>query len=125
MIHAPAPPPYGLKDRVAALVAMRETALRQLPLVRLAQNADCRLPARLTDLGEATGRWRTEWTEALGLNVKRPRKVKPDQGWLARERDLLTAAISAADADIAAARARRSDVEARMTEVAERIRRTV
>lgn len=115
--------PPALESRVAALIAVRDTAVRQLPLVRLAQNADCRVPGRLKGMGEAATRWRAEWSEALGLNVKRPRKIKPDQAWLARERETLSVAIAAIDADIAAARARRSEVEARMTRVAESVRR--
>ena len=124
--HEPAdarPSPPVLETRVAALIAVRDTAVRQLPLVRLAQNADCRLPDRLKGMGEAATRWRTEWSDALGLTARRPRKIKPDQAWLAREREALSGAIEAIDAEIAAARARRSEVEGRKTRVAEHVRR--
>ena len=115
--------PHPLAARLEALVSVRNAALRQLPLVRQAQNADCRVPDRLKSVGDAVTAWREEWGDALGLNGKRSRKIKPDQVWLTRERERLTGLIDAADQDIAAARARRAEAETRMAGVAETVRR--
>lgn len=115
--------PHPLAARLDALVAARNAALRQLPLVRLAQNADCRVPDRLKSVGEAVTGWREEWGDALGVNGKRTKRIKPDQVWLARERESLVGLIDAADRDIAAARERRVEAETRMETVAETVRR--
>lgn len=115
--------PHPLAARLEALVSVRNAALRQLPLVRLAQNADCRVPERLKSVGEAVTGWREEWGDALGVNGKRTKRIKPDQVWLTRERESLVDLIDAADRDIAAARERRVEAETRMETVAETVRR--
>ena len=114
---------HPLTERLAALVAVRNAAIRQLPLVRSAQNADWRVPDRLKILVEAVSGWRGAWREGLGLDRKRPRKIVPDQQGLARERDGLLAVLEAVRRDLSEATTRRAQAMTRMEQVAESVRR--
>ena len=114
---------HPLTERLASLVAVRNAAIRQLPLVRSAQNADCRVPDRLKTLAEAEARWRDDWRVGLGLDRKRPRKIIPDQQGLARERDGLFSTLEAVRRDLSEATTRRAQALARMEQVAESVRR--
>ena len=114
---------HPLAARLAFLIAVRNAAVRQLPLVRLAQNADCVIPDRLKTMAGAVATWRDAWREALGLNRKRPKAIRPDQCVLSRERDALIWVLDEAGRDLAEARARRAQAQTRMEQVAESVRR--
>ena len=114
---------HPLTGRLASLVVLRNTAIRQLPLVRMTQNADCALPDRLKSLAEAASTWRAAWREGLGLDRKRPRKIVPDQIGLMRDRDALIAVLEGVRRDLSAAATRRAQAMTRMEKVAESVRR--
>lgn len=113
----------ALARRLAVLVASRNAALRQLPLARVVQNAGWRTPERLKATTAALAEWRETWKADLGLQGRRPRKVRPDVVGLRETRDRATAALDAAQAEVAAARERRAEAVARMEAAAEQARR--
>ena len=114
---------HPLAARLALLIAVRNAAVRQLPLVRLAQNADRALPDRLKTLAGAVADWRDAWRDGLGLNRKRPKTIRPDLSALTRDRDALAWVLDEARRDLAEARARRTRAQTRMEQVAENVRR--
>ena len=113
---APAPVaslPHPLETRLAALEAVRATAIGRLPLLRAAQNADCRAPAALKQVCDGIEAWRADWQDALGLSGKKPKKVAPDRVRLANASSVLTATITAAGHELSAAQGRRAELDAR------------
>lgn len=124
----PLPPPLlspyeRLEARLAAMGAVRAAALRQLALVRMAQNADLPAVARLATAGEAVARWRADWTEGLGLQARRPRRIRADATRLASEKVALEGVLTGIEQSLAGARARRAEAAERMERVAVAIRR--
>lgn len=117
--HAPTEgaAPHPLEARQATLGACRTAALRALPLIRSAQNADARASEALKACADGVAAWRDDWKDALGLSGKRPKSVRPDRDRMARTRDELRARIDRALADLTASRSRRADIEGRMTEL--------
>lgn len=109
--------PHPLEARRATLDACRAAALRSLPLIRGAQNADARATEALKVCADGVAAWRDDWKDALGLAGKRPKKVRPDRERMARGRDDLKGRIDRALAELTAARARRADIEGRMAEL--------
>lgn len=105
--------PHPLETRLAALEAVRATAIGRLPLLRAAQNADCRTPAALKQICDGVEAWRADWQDALGLAGKRPKKVRPDRVRLSNASTALTDRIEAAGREVSAAQARRAELEAR------------
>lgn len=115
-VHAPVPVtslPHPLEIRLAALEALRATAIGRLPLLRAAQNADCRTPAVLQQVCDGVEAWRADWQDALGLAGKRPKKVTPDRVRLTNATSALTERIEAAGRELSAARGRRAELDAR------------
>lgn len=106
--------PHPLEVRRAALDACRAAALRSLPLIRAAQNADARAAGTLKACVDGVTAWRADWKGALGLAGKRPKKVRPDPASLSRSRDDLLARTDRALAELTAARARHNEIEDRM-----------
>lgn len=102
--------PHPLSLRLAALESVRAAALARLPVLRATQNADWRTPAALNAVTGAVEAWRADWTEALGLAGKKPRKVRPERARLTASTTALSEAIEAAERELAAARARRSEI---------------
>lgn len=98
----------------AALEACRSAVLGSLPLVRIAQNADARAADRLGGCLQGVADWREGWRQALGLSGRRPRRVRPDPERLTGLRDDLLAQTGRALGELADARARRDEVEARL-----------
>lgn len=98
-------------DHLAATVA---TAVRQLPLVRAIQNTESRTADSLRRAIDGLADWREGWTAGLGLEGKRPRRIRPDAVALWRDREGVAAKLNAADIEVAESRTRRSDVERRM-----------
>lgn len=105
--------PHPLETRLAALEAVRATAIGRLPLLRAAQNADCRAPDALKQVCDGVEAWRADWRDALGLAGKRPKKVKPDRMRLLDASTALTDRIDAASRDLSAAQSRRAELDAR------------
>jgi len=103
-----------LRGRLTLAHHVRDSAIKALPCIRAAQNGDVQALARLKALPETAEAWRSDWTDALGLAGRKPKKVRPDAQRLNRTRDALLQALGAADSAIAAAKARRSDVEGRL-----------
>lgn len=121
----PEPTPHHIHARRAVLTAAEGEAVRLLPLGRCIQNADCDLPAALRQATGAVEDWTTGWRVRLGLDRKRPRRVRPDTHPMEVERAKVAEALQAIDSRLAAARARRTDIEARMAAAAAAIRRPV
>lgn len=117
--HPPAAdaPPHPLEARKAALDACRAAALGALPLIRNAQNADARAAEALKACGDGAAAWRRDWSEALGLAGKRPKKVRPERERLLRLRDEMLARIDGAEAELTASGARRTAVEGRLRDL--------
>ena len=115
--HADGDASHPLEARKAALDACRAAALGALPLIRNAQNADARAAGALTACGDGMAAWRRDWSEALGLAGKRPKKVRPDRDRLLRLRDVMVARIDRAAAELTASQARRAGVEARLSDL--------
>lgn len=108
---------YALDRRKAALDACRAAAIRALPLIRGAQNADARAAATLKACADGVAAWRDDWKDALGLAGRRPKKVRPERERMLRLRDDLTTRIDKALGELAASRARHADVERRLAAV--------
>ncbi|MBU1346304.1 MAG: toxic anion resistance protein [Alphaproteobacteria bacterium] len=111
--------PHPLETRLGALEAVRAVAIDRLPLLRAAQNADCRAPAALKAVCDGVEAWSADWRDALGLAGRKPKKVRPDAVRLTQASSALFDRISAADRDVAAARARRAELDARATPVSQ------
>lgn len=120
-----APAPHHIYARIAVLGAAIAAAVRLLPLGRGVQNTDCFLPAGLTGAVGSVDEWAAAWRTRLGLDRRRPRKVRPDIALMESERERLAAALQSLDGKLAAARARRAAVESGMATAAAAIRRPV
>ena len=92
---------------------IRPTAIARLAELRTAQNAVHGVPVVLTALQDQVEAWRADWTDALGLSGRKPRKVRPAADRLAAARDSLVLRISAALAEIGTATERRTEITAR------------
>lgn len=122
---APAPEPateaasHPVHRRGHRLADARDAALRLLPQVRVAQNADGHAALRLRVACDAMLEWHREWANALGVKVmgskgKRPKKVTRDQQALSTSREAVLATLNAAIHEVETARGRRIDADARM-----------
>lgn len=101
------------RARIEALNATATGGVRAIPLARALQNADGRAAERLKAVMDSAAQWRSEWVRGLGLDARRPRRIRADVEGLARDRDALLKALSAAEAEVAEARTRRAAVEKR------------
>lgn len=115
----PASIPDRLAQRLAQLVAARTAGVRRLPLARVLQNAECRAPGHLTGAAEAVAAWSDDWTQALGLQGKRPKRPRPDPEALAQGRDKVLKSLTSAEVGLAAARERRLEAASRIQRVAD------
>ena len=117
--HAPAEgeTPHPLVARRATLDACRAAALQALPLIRSAQNADARAAEALKACADGVAAWRDDWKDALGLNAKRPKTVRPDRDRMGKVRADLKARFDRALAELTASRTRRAEVESRMADL--------
>lgn len=106
--------PHPLATRLAALEAVRATAISRLPLLRAAQNADWRTPAALKQVCDGVEAWRADWQDALGLTGKRPKKVSPDRVRLSDASTALIDRIEAAGREVSTAQGRRAELDARI-----------
>ncbi len=102
------------RARVEALAATVAIGVRQLPLVRAIQNSEGRTVDALRRAVDGLADWRKGWTAGLGLEGKRPRRIRPDAVALWRDREAVAARLKAAESEVAESRTRRSDVERRL-----------
>jgi len=109
-----ADPAADFRARVEALAATVAVAVRQLPLVRAIQNSEGRTVDALSRAIDGLADWRKGWTAGLGLEGKRPRRIRPDAVALWRDREAVAARLKAAESEVAETRTRRSDVERRL-----------
>lgn len=112
-----ADPHAALRARTRDLIACRDAALAALPRLRAAQNADAPALAALERCTGAVAAWKAEWTDALGLAGRRPKKVRPDATRLESARKSLTDAAAAASARIDASLGRRAVVTSELQEL--------
>ncbi|RZJ00977.1 MAG: hypothetical protein EON90_04980 [Brevundimonas sp.] len=109
--------PHPLEARKATLDVCRAAVLQALPLIRGSQNADARTSEALKSCTDGLAVWRDDCREALGLSVKRPRRIRPDKERLARSRDQALVRIDRTLAELTTLGVRRRDVERRLTAV--------
>jgi uncharacterized protein YaaN involved in tellurite resistance len=112
--EAPVDPHGGFRAHVDQLAETVAAGVRQLPLVRTIQNTEARTLDKLRKAVDGLDSWRHGWTTGLGLEGRKPRKIRPDAVALWHERENASGALSAADIHVAESRARRSDVERRL-----------
>ena len=109
-----ADPAAEFRSRVDALAGTAAVAVRQLPLVRAIQNSEGRTVDALRRAIDGLADWRKGWTAGLGLEGKRPRRIRPDAVALWRDREAVSGKLKAAEGEVAESRTRRSDVERRL-----------
>lgn len=109
-----ADPAAEFRARVEALAATTAAGVRQLPLVRAIQNSEGRTVDALRRAVEGLADWSKGWTAGLGLEGKRPRRIRPDAVALWRDRETVAGKLKAAESEVAETRTRRSDVERRL-----------
>lgn len=112
-----ADPHAALRARTRDLTACRDAALAALPRLRAAQNADAPALASLERCTAAVSAWKTEWTDALGLAGRRPKKVRPDPVRLDKARQALADASTHAAVRLDASLKRRSAVTAELQDL--------
>lgn len=106
--------PEAHVERGHRLADARDAALRILPGVRVVQNADARALYRLELVCDALIEWNADWTQALGMQGRKRKNVRPDQSRLATSRDTVIAMVEAAAREAEVARARRVEEDGRM-----------
>lgn len=104
----------AFRARVEALEARLAASVQALPLVRALQNADARVRDALSAAPKAVEAWQSDWKAHLGLDGKRPRKVRPAPEALIPARDKVEAALTRIEAEQAAAAQRRQEVAGRL-----------
>lgn len=114
----------AMPARLAVLGRVRDAALTQLALVRVAQNADVAVQDRLTAVTRGLDDWRQAWRERLGLSGRRPRRVRADTAAMEADRQTLRQLLTATRAELARARARRAEAASRMEAAAQAARLT-
>ena len=115
--------PSPLHTRVTQLAGAAGAALTQLPLTRMSQNAQHHGPETLKAVSEALRTWALDWRLRLGLDRRRPRRVRPDQASLRDTKAALETALERTERYLTAARARHGQAGARMAAAIEAIRR--
>lgn len=109
-------PADRLAARLADLDRARSSALRQLPLVRVVQNADAFLVDDLARGRAALAEWRTAWGELLGMG--RGDKIRPHIPALAESKLAAVEAIRRTLKGLSDGAERRGEAEARMAKAA-------
>lgn len=109
-----ADPDADLRDHAPRFQDERRLALRRPALARALQNADTGLGAAIEAVAAGLDGWMEDWTQALGLDRKRPRKVRPDPAALDAGSRRLTDVLDTAERALAQARARRQEIAARL-----------
>jgi hypothetical protein len=118
-LHPSGSAPYF--ERGDRLADARDAALRILPSVRVAQNADTLALHRLRLVCDALIEWNTDWTQTLGMQQKKPRTITPDQVRLTTSRETILSMLDAAVREVESARSRRVDEDGRMEQARRRL----
>lgn len=105
----------AFRRRVDELDALLVSAVRRLPLALGAQNADLNARDHIRECADALSTWRTDWSRALGMEGRKPKKVAPPSPpALTETRQALADVIAAADRELASARARHAEIVERL-----------
>ena len=108
--------------KAQSLAGARDAAIRVLPQVRVAQNADAAAAARIAAVSDALMEWHVEWRSALGMDRQDKRgrsrtpseRLRPDQDRLNAARDTALAMIEATTRELELARKRRLEADGRI-----------
>lgn len=112
--ETPVDPHQALRGRIDDLDGHRASGVAALPCARAIQNADAWAADAIRRAAPALHAWQEDWTARLGLDRKRPRKVRPDISELEALRDKLLATLTRIKADVTQARDRRAAQVARL-----------
>ena len=104
----------AFRARTEVLEARLAATVRALPLVRALQNADARTRDALTGAPKAIEAWQADWKTQLGLDGKRPRRVRPAPEALSPARDKIEIALARIETEQAAAAQRRQEIARRL-----------
>lgn len=104
----------AFRARVETLETRLATTVQALPLVRALQNADARVREAITSAPKVVDAWQADWKTHLGLDGKRPRKVRPAPEALSPARVKVEAALARIEAEQAAAAQRRQEIARRL-----------
>ncbi|CAN5438661.1 hypothetical protein BH09PSE1_BH09PSE1_24250 [soil metagenome] len=96
------------------LADARDAALRILPSIRVAQNADAQALLRLRLVCDALIEWNADWTQARCMKGRKPKKIRPDLTHLSTSRETVMAMVDAAAREAETARSRRVEEDGRM-----------
>jgi hypothetical protein len=110
----PADPHQSLRARLDDLDSHRASGLTALPCARAIQNADAWAADAVRRAAPALHAWQEDWTVRLGLDRKRPRKVRPDISELEALRSRLLATLTRIKGDVTQAGDRRKAQVARL-----------
>jgi hypothetical protein len=105
-------PAERLAARLSELERDRSTALQQLPLVRVVQNADAFLADDLARARAAMAEWRAAWGELLG--VGRGDRVRPHIPALAESKQAAVEGLARAIKGLEDGAQRRTEAETRI-----------
>lgn len=112
-----------LSQRVARLDALRDMALRELPLVRQVQNVDLRLLKALNPVLGTLNDWQATWSDRLGLSGRKVKhSFRPDTQALSQARSAVLDLIGALETEIQTAQQRRQQAEIRLQSLARSVR---
>ncbi|MFN3230453.1 MAG: toxic anion resistance protein [Asticcacaulis sp.] len=112
-----------LTQRVARLDALRDLALRELPLVRQVQNVDLRLLKALKPILGTLQEWQSTWSDRLGLSGRKVKhSFRPDTDALIAVRSAVLDLIEALETEIQTAQQRRQQAEIRLQSLARSVR---
>lgn len=112
--HAPVDSHQALRGRMRDLDRLRTSGVAALPCARAIQNADAWAADAIRRATPALNAWQDDWTARLGLDRKRPRRVRPDIAELDALRDKLLATLTRIKADVTQAHDRRKAQVARL-----------
>lgn len=91
-----------------------DAAVRRLAVVRMIQNASASALPAIETARAALSRWLEEWAQGLGIEGRRPRRIRADTLALTRGLDELRAALTAADQALDRVRGRYTEAERRL-----------
>ncbi|MFN4288656.1 MAG: toxic anion resistance protein [Brevundimonas sp.] len=103
----------ALSARLDQLARLRRCVLSHLALTRVIQNADVHSAQGLASVRPAVERFSGLWREGLGLDRRRPRRVRPEPAPLSDAREALIAALGAIERRLGSARERLEDAARR------------
>jgi uncharacterized protein YaaN involved in tellurite resistance len=108
----------ALSHRLGELDALRNTAVQQLPLVRVVQNIDAPVGETLTSAFAAMDQWRADWADRLGMHMDPRARLRPDEAALAEDKAKLIKALETTATAVAEAHTRRRAAEEELAQAA-------